>query len=272
MAQVHSIMQAVKKAMPPPLRGVLGLSRGFSGQTKGRPSSTSDASSRPEIIATLDDDTKVEFAEGAEVVTIANDPDSPIIKRALQLEEGDTVVLLPSEVETRIARTMGWVGGEAQIDADVFAYKESVRRWRYGSGAGLSATKIARRMHELDSNITLPSHAAIRYWLSAADDQVSATPRASSDPGWLKAFCAVIGHECDAKRLSINLDMHRNKLRRSGFLKSCLVERFLFDRYAAQLGRGVDPTIVRGLRQEALGHIKTVTSLQRIKTCGAAPQ
>jgi hypothetical protein len=272
MAPVHARCAELLQGMPPRLTRVLGLNvrlptRSGSGAGAQGTRRNGDGSgierARAEIIASFDDgDTTVAFAQGATVMVMRGS--DPVEKRARELKEGDQVVLPPQDVVDDIARDLGWAGEQAMIDNVVDRYKKAVGTFRTGPGAQTTASQIAQRMQATDSSISVPSTAAIRYWLSAADQQDKATPFAPGRADWFAAFCKVIGFvEGDSGDAARHFHIFRARLRHEGHVRTGLVERMLFDRYDATIRLGISQERVDELKRRALRFVREVAAIEK---------
>jgi hypothetical protein len=269
MAPVHARCRALLRKMPPRLSKVLGLAAHVPGPRKngvrtginGGDGSGVDRA-RAEIIASFDNGETVAFAQGATVIVMRGS--DPVERRARHLREGDQVVLPPQDVVDDIARDLGWAGEQALIDDVVDRYKKAIRAWKDGPGAGVSARKIALQMQAVDPAMSVPSEAAIRYWLSAPDHENKATPFAPSRSDWFAAFCAVIGFgEGGSGDVARHFNVFRARLRHEGHVRTGLVERMLFDRYNAIVHKGMSQGRMDELRRRALGFVSEITAIER---------
>lgn len=216
-----------------------------------------------EVVVLFDDGGEEGFAPGSEVVVLVEDV--PRVKPASQLVAGDAVVLPPQSVADEVAREMGWDGEAALLDDEVSRYKTRLAAWRRGEGAGASVKAIVAKMRAIDPDMPTPHASTVRYWLSAASAQQDPAPRASADPRWFSAFCAIIGYGDggDPHALGERFDAHRARLRRDGKLRRCLVERFVFDRYDAGLHRNIPAADVARLRGRLLSYVRSAVEVHR---------
>ena len=188
----------------------------------------------------------------------------PVEIRVRDLKEGDQVVLPPQDVVDDIARDLGWAGEQALIDDVVDRYKKAVRAWKTGPGVKVSAGEIARRMQAADGAISVPSTAAIRYWLSAPDHEDKATPFAPGRSDWFAAFCTVIGFtEGGSGGVARHFHIFRTRLRHEGHVRTGIVERMLFDRYDATIRLNIPQQRVDELKRRALGFVREVAAIEK---------
>jgi hypothetical protein len=268
MAPVHARCSELLQRMPPRLTKVLGLARlpirrGTARAVGSRDGGDGVERARAEVVASFDDgETTVAFARGATVIVMRGS--DPVEIRVRDLKEGDQVVLPPQDVVDDIARDLGWAGEQALIDDVVDRYKKAVRAWKTGPGVKVSAGEIARRMQAADGAISVPSTAAIRYWLSAPDHEDKATPFAPGRSDWFAAFCTVIGFtEGGSGGVARHFHIFRTRLRHEGHVRTGIVERMLFDRYDATIRLNIPQQRVDELKRRALGFVREVAAIEK---------
>ncbi|MGH3431137.1 MAG: hypothetical protein ACRDQZ_26805, partial [Mycobacteriales bacterium] len=257
---------AVRQSLPPTLGPLLALAAKAPPARGSRPieSARNDTAFRAaaEVVVLFEDGAEEGFAPGGEVVVLTGG--APTVKPAAELVEGDHVVLPPQNVSDEVAREMGWSGEAALLDEEVNSYKAVLAAWLRGAGSGITAREIVDGMREFDPLMPPPHPSTVRYWLSAAKADRDPAPRASADPRWFAAFCRLIGYTGkDAHALGDHFDEHRTKLRRDGKLRRCLVERFLFARYDAELHHQIPREKVEVLRKRLLSYVRAVAEVHR---------
>lgn len=258
---------AVTAALPPTLGKLLDLAA-KAPPTRGakplRPTRTDTGfRAAAEVVVLFDDGSEEGFAPGSDVVVLFGDV--PRVKPASELVAGDAVVLPPQSVSDEVAREMGWDGEAALLDDEVGRYKARLAAWRRGEGAATTVKAIVAKMRVIDPDMPTPHASTVRYWLSAAGAQQDPAPRASADPRWFAAFCAIVGYGDggDPHALGERFDAHRARLRRDGKLRRCLVERFVFDRYDAALHRNIASADVDRLRSRLLSYVRGAVEVHR---------